>query len=189
MAKNPVQLTKSAVPGITNFSRLDDNTVGFGGATQPSAMAGLKNAGFVSVINMRLASEEGADIDASRAAAQAAGLNYIYLPFDVAKPDPQLFRNLQAAFADKANQPIYIHCASANRVGLHLGDQTRNRGRLGDRPGPRTGQGDRTQRKPGGGCRRHVHQRAQEVTLTRRSVVAALVASQAHRPEHVAATR
>ena len=67
---------------------------------------------------MRLATEQGADIDAGRAAAQAAGLNYIHLPFDVANPDPQLFRNLQAAFADKANQPIYIHCASANRVGF-----------------------------------------------------------------------
>ena len=118
MAKDPAQLKKSEVPGITNFSRLDDDTVGFGGATQPSAMAWLKKEGFVSVINLRLATEKGADIDASRAAAQAAGLKYIHLPFDVANPDPQLFHNLQVAFDDKANQPVYIHCASANRVGF-----------------------------------------------------------------------
>ena len=70
----------------------------------------------MSVINLRLATEPGVDIDASRAAAQAAGLKYIYLPFDVENPDPQLFDNLQVAFDDKANQPVYIHCASANRV-------------------------------------------------------------------------
>ena len=81
-------------------------------------MAWLKKEGFVSVINLRLATEKGVDIDASRAAAQAAGLKYIHLPFDVANPDPQLFHNLKAAFDDKANQPAYIHCASANRVGF-----------------------------------------------------------------------
>ena len=118
MAKNPVQVKKLEVPGVKNFSRLDDATVGFGGATQPSAMAWLKKEGFASVINLRLATEEGVDIDASRAAAQAAGLKYIHLPFDVANPDPHLFANLKTAFEDKANQPTYIHCASANRVGF-----------------------------------------------------------------------
>ncbi len=117
MANEPVRVQKAEAPGITNYSRLDDATVGFGGATQPSAMAWLKKQGFVSVINMRLATENGADIEVSRAAAQAAGLRYIYLPFDVTNPDPQLFHNLKAAFDDQANQPAYIHCASANRVG------------------------------------------------------------------------
>ena len=116
MAKNPVQVVKGEVPGIMNFSRLDDATAGFGGATEPSAMAWLKKEGFVSVINLRLANEKGVDIDASRAAAQAVGVKFINLPFDVANPDPQLFRNLKAAFDDKANQPVYIYCASANRV-------------------------------------------------------------------------
>jgi uncharacterized protein (TIGR01244 family) len=104
-------------PGITNFSRVDDN-VGCGGATAPSAMAELKKQGFVSVINLRLASEEGADIDASRAAARAAGLEYIHLPFDSAKPDPQVVEKFLAAVKVDGNQPVYIHCKSANRVGV-----------------------------------------------------------------------
>ncbi|MGC1650977.1 MAG: sulfur transferase domain-containing protein [Candidatus Sulfotelmatobacter sp.] len=116
LAKMPVDVKKSEAPGIMNFSRLNDGTVGFGGATQPSAMAWLKKEGFASVISLRLATEQSVDIDASRAAAQAAGLNYIYLPFNIENPDPQLFDNLQIPFTDKANQPIYIHCASANRV-------------------------------------------------------------------------
>jgi uncharacterized protein (TIGR01244 family) len=118
MAKEPVQVRKSEFPGITNFSRLDDDTVGFGGATEPSAMARLKRQGFVSVINLRGATEKGVDIEASRAAAQAVGLTYLHIPFDEVNPDPQLFQKLRVAFDDKTNQPAYIHCASATRVGF-----------------------------------------------------------------------
>ena len=82
------QVKKSEMPGIRNYSRVDA-TVGCGGAVDPSAMSALKKEGFVSVINLRLASEQGADIDAGRAAAQAAGLKYIHLPFNVAMPDPR----------------------------------------------------------------------------------------------------
>ena len=110
------QVKKADVPGITNFSRVDA-TVGCGGATQPAAMAELKKQGFVSVINLRLASEQGANIDEARAAAEAAGLKYIHLPFDAANPDSKLVDTFLARVADKSNQPVYIHCASANRVG------------------------------------------------------------------------
>jgi uncharacterized protein (TIGR01244 family) len=110
------QVKKADVPGITNFSRVDA-TVGCGGATQPAAMAELKKQRFTSVINLRMASEPGAEIDASRAAAQSAGLKYIHLPFDSSNPDPMLVDQFLAVVADTANQPVYIHCASANRVG------------------------------------------------------------------------
>jgi uncharacterized protein (TIGR01244 family) len=115
-ATGSAQVKKGEVPGVTNFSRVDA-TVGCGGATQATAMPALRKDGFTSVINLRLASEQGADIDASRAAAETAGLKYIHLPFDVASPDPKLVDNFLAAVADKSNQPVYIHCASANRVG------------------------------------------------------------------------
>src|SRR5262245_18763950 len=110
------QVKKQEMPGIRNYSRVDA-TVGCGGAVDPSAMAGLKKEGFVSVINLRLASEQGADIDAGRAAAQAAGLKYIHLPFNVAMPDAKVVDAFLAAVADKSNQPVFIHCGSANRVG------------------------------------------------------------------------
>jgi uncharacterized protein (TIGR01244 family) len=115
-APGSAQVTKTEVPGIVNFSRVDA-TVGCGGATQPSAMAALKKHGFRSVINLRLPTEPGAEVDASREAAQSAGLTYIHLPFDASKPDPKLVDNFLAAVADSANQPVYIHCGSANRVG------------------------------------------------------------------------
>jgi uncharacterized protein (TIGR01244 family) len=110
------QVQKQEMAGIRNYSRVDA-TVGCGGATDPSAMAGLKKEGFASVINLRLANEEGANVEAGRAAAQAAGLKYIHLPFNAAAPDSKVIDSFLVAVADRANQPVYIHCGSANRVG------------------------------------------------------------------------
>jgi protein tyrosine phosphatase (PTP) superfamily phosphohydrolase (DUF442 family) len=44
-------------------------------------------------------------------------MKYIHLPFDVQSPDPALVDNFLAAVSDTSNQPVYIHCGSANRVG------------------------------------------------------------------------
>src|SRR5688572_32244685 len=79
------QVQKKEFPGVRNYSRVDA-TVGCGGAVDPAAMSGLKKEGFASVINLRMANEPGADIDAGRAAAQAAGLKYINLPSTVRMP-------------------------------------------------------------------------------------------------------
>jgi len=110
------QVQKQEIPGIRNYSRVDA-TVGCGGAVDPAAMSVLKKEGYVSVINLRLANEEGANVEAGRAAAQAAGLKYIHLPFNAAMPDPKVVDSFLAAVADKRNQPVFIHCGSANRVG------------------------------------------------------------------------
>jgi len=110
------QVTKREMPGIRNYSRVDA-TVGCGGQVDPAAMAALKKEGYVSVINLRQAAEPGADIEAGRAAAQAAGLKYLHMPFNVAAPDSKVVDSFLAAVADKSNQPVFIHCGSANRVG------------------------------------------------------------------------
>ena len=110
------QVEKKEMAGIRNYSRVDA-TVGCGGAVDPAAMASLRKEGFVSVINLRMPTEEGANVEAGRAAAQAAGLKYIHLPFNVAAPDPKVVDSFLAAVADKSNQPVFIHCGSASRVG------------------------------------------------------------------------
>ena len=110
------QVQKKEVPGIRNYSRVDA-TVGCGGQVDPAAMATLKKEGFVSVINLRLPSEEGANVEAGRAAAQSAGLKYIHLPFNAAMPDSKVVDSFLAAVADRSNQPVFIHCGSASRVG------------------------------------------------------------------------
>jgi uncharacterized protein (TIGR01244 family) len=110
------QVQKKEFPGVRNYSRVDA-TVGCGGAVDPAAMAALKQEGFVSVINLRLPNEEGANVEQGRAAAQAAGLKYIHLPFNAASPDAKVVDSFLAAVADRANQPVFIHCGSASRVG------------------------------------------------------------------------
>jgi uncharacterized protein (TIGR01244 family) len=110
------QVQKKEFPGVRNYSRVDA-TVGCGGQVDPAAMASLKSEGFVSVINLRLPTEEGANVEQGRAAAQAAGLKYIHLPFNAASPDSKVVDSFLAAVADRANQPVFIHCGSASRVG------------------------------------------------------------------------
>jgi uncharacterized protein (TIGR01244 family) len=109
------QVTKETVPGITNFARVE-TTVACAGATTPGALAEVKRMGYASVVNLRQASEAGADIEAEAAAAKAAGLNYVHLPFNAAAPDPMLVDNFLQAVTNPRNQPAFIHCASANRA-------------------------------------------------------------------------
>jgi uncharacterized protein (TIGR01244 family) len=116
VASVSAQVKKSEMPGVRNYSRVDA-TVGCGGAVDPSAMSALRKEGYVSVINLRLADEQGADVDAGRAAAKTAGLKYIHLPFNAAAPDPKVVSDFLGSVADKSNQPVFIHCGSANRVG------------------------------------------------------------------------
>jgi uncharacterized protein (TIGR01244 family) len=109
------QVTKESVPGIVNFAKVE-TTVACAGATTPAALAEVKRMGYASVINLRQASEPGADIDAAAAAAKAAGINFIHIPFNAASPDPMLVEDFLKAITNKANQPAFIHCASANRA-------------------------------------------------------------------------
>ena len=108
-------VTKATVPGIVNFSKVE-TTVACAGATTPAALVEVKRMGYNSVINLRMPSEAGAEIEAEAAAAKIAGINYVHLPFNAQAPDPALVDNFLKAITDKANQPAFIHCASANRA-------------------------------------------------------------------------
>ena len=113
MAQNDV--SKATIPGIVNFGYVE-NTVACAGATAPAALAEVKKRGYAAVINVRVATEPGAEIEASAAAAQAAGLRFIHIPFNASAPDPMLVDKFIAAVTDPKNQPAFIHCASANRA-------------------------------------------------------------------------
>jgi uncharacterized protein (TIGR01244 family) len=107
---------KQTRAGITNFTRVDA-VVACGGATETSALDALKADGFKSVINLRLASEQGANIEENQAKAKALGLNYFHLPLAGNAPDPAVVDQFLGIVSATANQPVYIHCGSANRVG------------------------------------------------------------------------
>jgi len=110
------QVTKQERPGIVNFSRVDA-VVACGGATDTAALDGLAKDGFKSVINLRQATENNANIEQNTAKAKELGLKYIHIPFNAQQPDPKVVDQFLAAIADKSNQPAYVHCGSASRVG------------------------------------------------------------------------
>lgn len=107
---------KDSLPGATNVTRVDA-VVMCGGATGIEAYPELKKRGFVSVISLRREQEPGADIAGAKTAAAAAGLKYIHVPIDPAAITEADVAAFLKAVTDTANQPVYIHCASANRVG------------------------------------------------------------------------
>jgi protein tyrosine phosphatase (PTP) superfamily phosphohydrolase (DUF442 family) len=107
---------KMSKPGISNYTQVDA-VVACGGATEISALDGLKKDGFKAVINLRMATERGANIEENRARADALGLKYLHIPFNGSAPENKTFDDFLSAVADTSNQPVYIHCGSANRVG------------------------------------------------------------------------
>ena len=108
--------TKQDRAGIVNYTRVDA-VVACGGATETSALDGLAKDGFKTVINLRLPTEAGANIEANAAHAKEVGLNYVSIPFNGQQPDPKAVDAFLATIAKKANQPVFIHCGSASRVG------------------------------------------------------------------------
>jgi protein tyrosine phosphatase (PTP) superfamily phosphohydrolase (DUF442 family) len=68
-------------------------------------------------VNLRAATEPGVAIPESRAAAEKAGLKYIHLPFSSAAPDMAVADAFIKTVTDRANQPVFVHCAAANRAG------------------------------------------------------------------------
>ena len=108
---------KSTVPGVSNFAQVE-TTIACAGATTPEGVAEIKKMGFNSVINLRVATENGAKIDQEAAAAKAAGINFVHLPFNENAPDMAIIDQFLKAVTDPKNQPAFIHCASGNRAAM-----------------------------------------------------------------------
>ena len=90
------QVTKKEIPGISTFAQVE-TTIACGGATKPEAIREIAKMGFKSVINLRLASEQGAQVEEEGDAVKAAGMRYVHLPFDPQNPDAHLIDNFIAA--------------------------------------------------------------------------------------------
>ena len=111
-----VQTEKPTVLGIDNYTRVDASA-GCGGTTSTDAYPALKREGYAAVINLRQADEPGVNIEQAKAAASASGLKYIHVPINGRTPQAESVDAFLAAVKDPANSPVYIHCATANRVG------------------------------------------------------------------------
>lgn len=102
------QVVKQEVAGIRNLSRIE-STVACAGAITPDAVPTIKKMGYNSIINLRLATEPGADIEAHTAAARQAGIRYVHIPFSSTNPDPAAVDTFLKTIAEPGIAPAFIH--------------------------------------------------------------------------------
>ena len=97
---------------------VDEN---FATAGQPkdTAFAKLAENGYRAVLNLRTASE-GVDLKHEQEAVEKAGMRYVNIPVVSNSPKPEQADEFIKAVKNKDNQPMLIHCGSANRVGAFL---------------------------------------------------------------------
>ena len=109
------QVKKENVEGIRNLARIE-STVACAGAITPASVAGIKKMGFTSIINLREATEQGADLEGEAAAAKAAGITYYHVPFNGQQPTNGAVDQFLKAITSPGAEPSFIHCAGGNRA-------------------------------------------------------------------------
>jgi len=102
------QVVKENVDGIRNFARIE-STVACAGAITVDAVPRVKKMGYSSIINLRLATEPGADVEAHAAAAKVAGIQYFHIPFSASSPDPAAVDAFLKAITTPGVAPAFIH--------------------------------------------------------------------------------
>ena len=102
------QVVKQEVPGIRNFAKVE-STVACAGAITADAVPAIKKMGYAAIINLRLATEPGADVEVHTAAAKAAGIPYFHIPFSAANPEPAAVDAFLKVIGTPGVQPAFIH--------------------------------------------------------------------------------
>ena len=105
------------VPGVNNFWVVD-KTVSTGGTitSREMAMPALKQRGIRTVIDLA----GGANSDAERMAAEAAGMKYLVFAINPMTLDPAPIEPFLKAANDPANFPIFIHSGAGHRAAMAL---------------------------------------------------------------------
>ena len=106
------QALKDEVPRILCV----DERVATGGQPTDAAFAKLAANGYRAVLNLRTGSE-GIDLKHEQETIEKAGMRYVNIPVVSSAPKPEQVDEFIKAVKDKDNQPMLIHCGSANRVG------------------------------------------------------------------------
>jgi uncharacterized protein (TIGR01244 family) len=103
---------KDEVPNILCV----DERFATAGQPKDSAFAKLAENGYRAVLSLRTGSE-GIDLAHEKEMVEKAGLRFINIPVQSSSPKPEQVGEFIKAVKDKDNQPMLIHCGSANRVG------------------------------------------------------------------------
>ncbi len=101
-------------PSILNFLRVNKQ-ICTGGQPTMDDLAKLKAEGVRAIINLRRPTEYKAEEEVAK--AKALGLRYFNIPVSVAEPKDEQADEFLKITSDPLNRPVFIHCASANRVG------------------------------------------------------------------------
>lgn len=109
------QVVREEVEGIVNFARIE-TTVACAGAITPDSVEKIRDMGFRSIINLRRPSEEGANIESEAAAADAAGIKFVHLPFGGPELDPGVADRFLETITEGDTSPAFIHCAGGGRA-------------------------------------------------------------------------
>lgn len=99
---------------IRNFLRVNEK-ICTGGQPTLEELAALKAQGIRAIINLRQPTEYNAAEEEAK--VRELGLRYIHIPVNTADPKPEQVEEFLRVTDDPANQPAFIHCGSANRVG------------------------------------------------------------------------
>ena len=102
------QVVRQEVPGVRNFAKIE-STVACAGAITAGAIPEIKKMGYASIINLRLATEQGADIEGNTAAAKASDIPYYHIPFSASAPDPAAVDTFLKTITAPGVQPAFIH--------------------------------------------------------------------------------
>ena len=99
---------------IRNYLRVNTD---FCTAGQPTLeqLSQLQEDGFRTVLNLRVPTEH--DAAAEEALVRELGMNYFNIPVAGADVRDEQVEEFLALTDDEENRPVFIHCASANRVG------------------------------------------------------------------------
>jgi uncharacterized protein (TIGR01244 family) len=103
------------MPGIEIFHPVTA-TVASGSTPSREAIPVLRKAGFTTLVSFRLETEEGYDRPALEAAAAAAGLRFISLPFNREAPDPAAAERFLEVMAAPETGAAYVFCHTGQRV-------------------------------------------------------------------------
>jgi uncharacterized protein (TIGR01244 family) len=93
-----------------------NDDVATSGQPKDEAFAKLAANGFRSVLNLRTDSE-GVDLQREQQLVEKSAMKYFNVPVVGSAPKTESVEAFIKIVKDKANHPMLIHCASANRVG------------------------------------------------------------------------
>jgi protein tyrosine phosphatase (PTP) superfamily phosphohydrolase (DUF442 family) len=111
---NPLREVLGAIP----YAACPLEGVATAGQPSGAAWSELARAGYRTVVDLR-AAEEPRDHD-EPAAVRGAGMEYVSLPVSQPTLRDATFDSFRDVMRDADRRPIFVHCATSNRVGALL---------------------------------------------------------------------